>query len=97
MIEVKGLPKGSRFKGYRTYQVQELVIYSERIEYRLERWRLPNGDYVVAELPFDIQERSFWTDFASLYITSTSSSGSHTTLIIESITRMGRSRFPVAN
>jgi hypothetical protein len=59
VIEVKGLPKGSRFKGYRTYQVQELVIYSERIEYRLERWQLPSGDYVVAELPFEIQKGHF--------------------------------------
>lgn len=59
VIQVKGLPEGSRFKGYRTYQVQELVIYSERIEYRLERWRLPNGNYIVAKLPFDIQRGHF--------------------------------------
>ena len=59
VIEVQGVPEGSRFKGYRTYQVQELVIHSERIEYRLERWQLPNGHYVVAQLPFDIQKGHF--------------------------------------
>ena len=59
MIEVQGVPEGSRFKGYRTYQVQELVIHSERIEYRLGRWQLPNGHYVVAQLPFDIQKGHF--------------------------------------
>lgn len=59
VIEVKGVPKGSRFKDYRTYQVQELIIHSERIEYRLERWQLPNGDYMVAQLPFDVRKGHF--------------------------------------
>lgn len=59
VIEAKDIPKGSRFKGYRPYQVQELIIDSERIEYRLERWQLPDGKYVVAELPFDIQKGHF--------------------------------------
>ena len=35
------------------------MIRLERIEYRLERWQLPNGDYVVAQLPFDIRKGHF--------------------------------------
>ena len=59
IIEVKDLPEGSRFKGYRSFQVQELIIQLERIEYRLERWQLPNGSYVVAKLPANIQKGHF--------------------------------------
>src|ERR1700722_1280498 len=59
IIEVKGLPEGSRFKGYRCFRVQELIIQLERIEYRLERWQLPNGSYMVAKLPAHIQKGHF--------------------------------------
>ncbi len=59
IIEVKDLPEGSRFKGYRRFRVQELIIRLERIEYRLERWQLPDGNYVVAKLPAHIQKGHF--------------------------------------
>jgi len=59
IVEVKNLPEGSRFKGYRRFRVQELIIRLERIEYRLERWQLPNGSYVVAQLPATIQKGHF--------------------------------------
>jgi hypothetical protein len=59
IIEVKDLPEGSRFKGYRRFRVQELIIRLERIEYRLERWQLPNGSYVVAQLPAHVQKGHF--------------------------------------
>ena len=42
-IKVSGLPEGSQFKGYRSFFVQGLKISNHNIEYRLERWQLPDG------------------------------------------------------
>ncbi|WP_306751905.1 IS66 family transposase [Paracoccus actinidiae] len=44
-------PAGSRFKGYETCLVRELVISAELIRYRRERWLTPEGKRVIAPLP----------------------------------------------
>ena len=45
------VPSGSRFKGYQTFLVQDLILRPHRIRYRRERWLTPDGRSVTAAMP----------------------------------------------
>ena len=49
------VPKGSQFKGYEPYQVQDLVLTARVVRYRRERWLTPQGATIVAPLPAGIR------------------------------------------
>ncbi|MGH8611722.1 MAG: IS66 family transposase [Gammaproteobacteria bacterium] len=51
VVKAKDIPDGSRFKGYADFDVQELIIKTETIRYRVERWLTPAGKLLTGELP----------------------------------------------
>jgi len=53
-VKMAGPPRGSRFKGYTSFVVQDLVIRPHVVNFRCERWQTPDGDTVTAPLPAGI-------------------------------------------
>jgi hypothetical protein len=50
-LKVEDVPAGSRFLGYHTILVRDLVVAPEVTLYRRARWRTPDGETLVAPLP----------------------------------------------
>src|SRR5271157_5117692 len=50
-IKVAAPPRGSRFKGYTSFAVQDLVIRPHVVNFRCERWQTPDGGMMTAPLP----------------------------------------------
>ena len=51
VIKAKSVPEGSRFKGYSDFDVQELVIKTETVRYRVENWYTREGKLISGVLP----------------------------------------------
>jgi len=59
VVKPDNIPEGSEFKGYQDYTVQGLVMEAHNVMYRLERWKTPQGDYVLGNLPCEAVDGHF--------------------------------------
>lgn len=59
IIAVEKVPVGSIRKGYQNYTIQDLLIKPTVTQYRLERWQLPEGGYIIANLPEELRGHHF--------------------------------------
>src|SRR5712692_8799609 len=53
-VKVATPPRDSRFKGYTSFVVQDLVIRPHVVNFRCERWQTPDGATMTAPLPAGI-------------------------------------------
>ena len=54
-VPPESIPTNSTFKGYKPYTVQGIKIEPYNIRYLLERWQTPDGNYIVGQLPPEVQ------------------------------------------
>ena len=68
IIAAENVPDGAVSKGYQDYIVQDLIIETRVIKYRLERWKLPDGSEMIAKLPEEIRGHHFGTTLRAYII-----------------------------
>lgn len=62
------IPEGSEFRGYQDYTVQDLIIKSHNVLYRLAIWQTPEGKYLRGSLAQEIREQGHFGALLKTYI-----------------------------
>ena len=68
VIKAMGIPEGSTFKGYADWTVQELVIRTETVLYRAEKWLTPEGRLIAGKLPMEAAGGHFGSTLRSFVL-----------------------------
>ena len=58
-IQPESIPEKAKFNGYRSYDVQELIIKRHNIRFQLAEYITEDGKTVVGELPIEYQGRHY--------------------------------------
>lgn len=62
------IPTGSKFRGYQDYTVQELIVRTHNIRYRLAIWKTPTGELLRGQLPDQIRKQGHFGPTLKSYL-----------------------------
>ena len=68
LIPPEKIPKGSKYKGYEDFTVQDIRIELHNTCYRLERWETPTGERLMGKLPKDVGGEHFGATLRSFIL-----------------------------
>jgi len=67
-ISIPDPPEGSRFKGYQSYSIQEIVLGAKETTYKLEVWETPSGEVIRARLPKELESGHYGPTLKALSV-----------------------------
>ena len=67
-IEPENIPEDAKFVGYYDIEVQDIVIKSHNIKYRLAQYKTIDGQYITAKLPNSARTKHFGADLCTFIL-----------------------------
>ncbi|WP_368860921.1 transposase [Desulforhabdus sp. TSK] len=88
-VTAENIPEGSTFKGYKDFIVQDLRIEVHNTRFRLECWQTPDGHYVTAPLPPQLNGKHFGTELIRFVLYQYHHCHVTQPLLLEQLSEMG--------